>query len=204
MLLYDTPDPAPNPRRVRLFCAAKGIALPTQTVSIRDGEHRSEAYLAINPLGQTPALELDDGTVITESIAICRYFEAWYPEPPMFGQTPLEIAAVEMWMRRAEIRLGAPLNQYWRHCHPFTARFFPVRFEAHGEQSRETALAEMERFDTALEHRRFLATDDYSMADIVLLTTMDFATFIGVPMPDHLRHLRQWHERVSEHAKVTA
>ena len=88
MIFYDSPNPAPNPRRVRIFAAEKGIALPTQTVSIVDREHKSPDYLAINPRGQTPALQLDDGTVLTESVAICRYLEALQPAPALFGTTP--------------------------------------------------------------------------------------------------------------------
>ena len=97
MLFYDSPNPAPNPRRVRIFAAEKGIELPSRQVSIPAREHKAPEYIAKNPRGQTPALELDDGTVIAESVAICRYLEALHPEPPLFGTTPEDIGVIEMW-----------------------------------------------------------------------------------------------------------
>lgn len=104
---------APNPRRVRIYLAEKGIEVPRQRVALAEGAHKAPAFLAKNSLGQVPALELDDGTVIAESVAICRYFEALHPEPPLFGATPAEVGIVEMWLRRIELRLMAPLGQVW-------------------------------------------------------------------------------------------
>src|ERR1035438_4517649 len=104
MKLYDS-RPAPNPRRTRIFLAEKGITLPTEQVDIMTMQHKTPEYTAINPLQRMPALVLDDGTVITESIAICRYFEVLQPEPPLFGVGAKEIALVEMWNRRAEHRV---------------------------------------------------------------------------------------------------
>lgn len=197
MLFYDTPDPAPNPRRVRLFCKAKGIRLPTATVSIRDSEHRQEAYLKINPLGQTPSLALDDQRVLTESVSICRYLEALHPEPAMFGRTPEEGAFIDMWIRRVEMRLMVPVGMVWAHTHPFTARMGVPQYRDFGESQRDRAEAAMREFDHALDGRDWLEGDNYSMADIVLLTTVDFAGFIGLPIPDDLDALRAWHARAS-------
>lgn len=202
MLFYDSPDPAPNPRRVRLFAAEKGIALPTQEVSITQGQHKAPEYLAINPLGQTPALALDDGTVLTESVAICRYLEALHPEPPMFGAEAAETARIEMWMRRVELRLMVPVSMVWVHTHPFTARLQP-RFEAWGEANRPRAQAALKLFDEALGRTPFLTGETFTMADILLLTTIDFATFIGLPPAPENEHLMTWHKRVSARPSVT-
>ena len=117
MRLYDG-GRAPNPRRVRIFLSEKGIAVPIAPVDLGAMEHKSERYSAVNPLRRVPALELDDGTVITESIAICRYFEAMQPEPALFGVGALEIARVEMWQRRIELHLLAGIQHVFRHLHP--------------------------------------------------------------------------------------
>src|SRR6478735_10385215 len=117
MKLYDV-GRAPNPRRVRIFLAEKGIEIEKQQVDIGALEHKGPAYTAINPLQQVPTLVLDDGTVITESIAICRYFEALQPEPPLFGRGALEIARVEMWNRRLELHFLFPISHVFRNSHP--------------------------------------------------------------------------------------
>lgn len=200
MLFYDTPDPAPNPRRVRLFCKAKGIRLPTATVSIRDSEHRQEAYLKVNPLGQTPSLALDDQRVLTESVSICRYLEALHPDPPMFGRTAEEGAFIDMWIRRVEMRLMVPVGMVWLHTHPFTARSGATQYRDFGEAQRGRAEAAMRELDQRLDGRDWLEGDSYSMADIVLLTTIDFAAFVGLAVPDDLDGLRVWHRRASEQA----
>lgn len=197
MLFYDTPDPAPNPRRVRIFAAEKRLTLPTQTVSIRDREHKSDAYLKINPLGQTPALLLDDGTVLTESVSICRYLEALNPEPPLFGSNPLEAALIDMWIRRVELRLMVPTGMIWVHTHPFTARIMPKQYVDFGESNRPLVASAHKMLDAILADTPFIAGERYSMADIVLLTTIDFGTFIGVTIPEELERLNDWHRRVS-------
>src|ERR1700761_6114970 len=102
MILYGAPNPAPNPRRVRIFLAEKGIELAETPVDLMKREHKSPEHVARNSLGQVPTLELDDGTTISETVSICRYLEALHPEPPMFGRTPVEQALVDMWIRRIE------------------------------------------------------------------------------------------------------
>ena len=118
MKLYDG-GRAVNPRRVRIFLAEKGIDVPTEQVDIATLQHRTEVFAAINPMQRLPALVLDDGTVIAESVAICRYFEALQPDPPLFGRGALEIAMVEMWNRRAEFNLMGPVTTVFQHLHPF-------------------------------------------------------------------------------------
>src|ERR1700678_4005367 len=109
MKLYDG-GRAPNPRRVRIFLAEKGITVPAEQVDLGTMQQRSEAFTAINPMQRVPALLLDDGTVIAESIAICRYFEALHPDPPLFGRGALDAALVEMWNRRVELHLFFPVS----------------------------------------------------------------------------------------------
>jgi len=117
MKLYDS-KLAPNPRRTRIFLAEKGVTVPTEQVDMMKMEHKTPDYTAINPLQRMPALVLDDGTIITESIAICRYFEALQPEPPLFGVGPKEIALVEMWNRRCEINFFANVAAVFLHLQP--------------------------------------------------------------------------------------
>jgi glutathione S-transferase len=204
MILYDSPNPAPNPRRVRIFAAEKGIVLPTQPVSLMAREHKSPEHLARNPVGQTPVLVLDDGTALSESVAICRYLEAVHPAPPLFGATPVEIGTVEMWIRRTEFILGGPLRNFWVNAHPFTEKVVPQRFPDFGHANVPHTMAAMAMFDTALATSPFLAGNSFSMADIVLLTSVDFAGFIGLTMPDDLTNLRRWHEDVSGRASSAA
>ena len=196
MLFYNSPNPAPNPRRVRIFAAEKGIDLSMRDISIPNREQKSDEFLAINPRGQTPALQLDDGTVITESVAICRYLEGLHPEPPLFGTGPLEQAIIEMWSRRIEMILMPPVGAVWVHTHAFTAAL-PGRNADWGEANRPRVDDAMRFFDTALVGREFLAADHYTIADILLLSTVDFAGFIGISIPDDLAALRAWHTRIS-------
>ena len=197
MLFYDSPNPAPNPRRVRIFLAEKGVRVPIAPVSITAGEHKAADYLAINPHGQTPSLALDNGAVLTESVAICRYIEELHPEPPLFGQGALNKAQVDMWTRRVELRLMNPLSMVWAHTHPFTARVVKPQYTDFGESQKPRVIAAMKEFDQALEGREWLDGERYTIADIVLLTTIDFADFIGMKMPDDLPALRAWHERAT-------
>ena len=203
MLFFNSPNPAPNPRRVRIFAAEKGITLPTRDLSIPDREHKSDEFLALNPRGQTPALQLDDGTVISESVAICRYLEGLHPEPALFGRDPREQALIEMWSRRVEMILMPPVGAVWVHTHPFTARL-PGRNADWGESNRPRVDEALRFFDGALQNREFLAADHYTIADILLLTTVDFAEFVGIAMSDDLVSLRAWHARVSARPSAAA
>lgn len=203
MLFFDSPNPAPNPRRVRIFAHEKGIALPMRELSIPAREHKAPEFLALNPRGQTPALQLDDGTVIAESVAICRYLEGLHPEPPLFGTGAKEQALVEMWNRRVEMILMPPVGAVWVHTHKFTAAL-PGRIAEWGEANRPKVGEAMAFFDAALKGREFLAADHYTVADILLLCTLDFATFIGAAMPEELTNLRAWHARVSARPSAAA
>ena len=203
MLLYDSPNPAPNPRRVRIFAAEKGIELSSKEVSIPKREQKAPDYVAKNPRGQTPILELDDGTVIAESVAIMRYLEAEHPDPPLFGTTAREIAEIEMWNRRVEMILMPAIAAVWVHTHPFTAAL-PGRNAEWGESNRPRVVEGMRFFDESLEGREYLAGSAFSAADILLLTTVDFAKFIGLDMPSECANLLRWHERVSARPSASA
>jgi len=204
MLFYDAANPAPNPRRVRIFLAEKGLKIPSEVLSIPKGEHKGEAFLAVNPLGQIPALKLDDGEVLTESVSICRFFEALNPDPPMFGKGPKGVAEVDMWVRRVEMRLMIPVGMVWAHTHPFTARVVIPQYTEFGESNRPRVYGALKYFDEALADRPWLAGKDYSIADIVLLTTIDFGIFIGIDIPPERTNLKAWHERASARPSAAA
>jgi glutathione S-transferase len=203
-ILYTAANPAPNPRRVRIYLAEKGLTVPLRELSIVAGDHKATEFVAKYPPGQLPVLELDNGRMIGESVSICRYFEALNPEPPLFGIDPQSVAEVDMWIRRAEMTLMIAIGQVWMHTHPFTARVVKPQYTEFGESNRPRAIAAMRRFDADLADRSFVAGASYSMADIVLLTTIDFAAFIGVPMPEDVHALRDWHKRVSNRPSALA
>ncbi len=204
MKLYSATNPAPNPRRVRIFLAEKGISIPTEDLSIRDRAHKAPEFKQKNSLGQLPTLELDDGTCISESVAICRYLEALHPTPALFGASALESAQVDMWIRRVEFTLMNPIAAVWVHTHPFTARL-GTQYKEYGESNRERVAGAMRWLDRELEGREFVGgIATYSMADIIALTTIDFAKFVGMEMPPQATHLLAWHARVSARASAAA
>jgi glutathione S-transferase len=203
MILYGAPNPAPNPRRVRIFLAEKGIDLPQTTVDMRKGEHKSPEILAKNSLGQVPTLVLDDGTGIAETVAICRYFEETHPEPPLFGSTAKQKAIIEMWVRRIEFQLMNPIGMVWVHAHPLTAQIVK-QYRDFGESNRERIASAMRWLDRELEGRDFIAGDSYSIADICALSSVDFADWIDLKIPDDCARLKAWHARVSARPSATA
>src|SRR6478736_6340323 len=155
MKLYDS-QTAPNPRRVRVFLAEKGVQVPIEQVDITTAANRAPEFRAKNPLGTLPVLELDDGTCIAESVAICRYFEELHPDPPLMGTSARDRALVEMWQRRMEFELFIPIIQVFRNTHPFFAGRIPQVAE-YGDVSRKTAEARMAWLDGVLADRAFIA-----------------------------------------------
>jgi glutathione S-transferase len=197
MKLYSAPDPAPNPRRVRICMVEKGIHIPEVMLSLRDREHKADDFRVKNPWGQVPTLELDDGRTISETVAICRYLDALHPSPPLFGRDPFEAAEVEMWTRRVEFTVMTPVGMFWRHAHPFTARLLN-QFTEFGESNRGLYAAGCKLVDRALaDGRPYLAGEVYTMADICALSTIDFARFTGLEPPEEAANLAAWHARVS-------
>ncbi|MBS0333939.1 MAG: glutathione S-transferase family protein [Proteobacteria bacterium] len=203
MKLYGAPYPAPNPRRVRIFLAEKGIDLPETPVDMMQREHKSPEHRARNSLGQVPTLELDDGTCISETVAICRYFEETKADPPLFGATAKEKALVDMWVRRVEFTVMTPVGMFWRHAHPRTAALL-TQYKDFGESNRETYRGAQRWLDRELEGREWLAGDSYSIADICLLTTVDFAKWIGLEMEPEHANLAAWRARASSRPSARA
>jgi glutathione S-transferase len=204
MKLYGAPKPAPNPRRVRMFLAEKGIDLAETPIDLMTREHKSAEYRQKNSLGQVPTLELDDGATISETVAICRYFEELHPEPPLFGRTALEKAQVDMWVRRIEFQLMAPVGQFWRHAHPRTAALL-TQYKDFGESNRATYANAQRWLDGELaDGRAFIAGDTQTMADICALSTVDFARWIGLDLEPDLPNLAAWHERIKARPSAAA
>ena len=204
MKLYDEVMPAPNPRKVRIFLAEKGLEIPRERVRMHKREHKAEDFLKKNPLGQVPVLELDDGRCVSESVAICRYLEELHPEPRLFGKDAVGRAQVEMWLRRAEFRLWAPMGQVWINDDERTAAVNPNPFKDYGAHSRKVVAGAMRWFDRQLADGRPFLAGEYSMADIVLLCGIDFAKFVNMEMPEEAPHLRAWHARVSARPSAQA
>ena len=203
MILYGAPMPAPNPRRVRIFLAEKGIELPETPVNLTTREHKSPEYRAKNSMGQIPTLELDDGTCISETVAICRYFEELHPNPPMFGTTAVERALVDQWIRRVEFAVMMPVGQFWRHAHPRTAALL-TQYKDFGESNKATYQGAQKYMDRELAGRDFLVGDTPTMADICLLSTVDFAEWIGLPVEDEFERLVAWRARMKARPSANA
>jgi len=204
MKLYGAPMPAPNPRRVRMFLGEKGVELPETPLDLMKREHKSPEHRARNSLGQVPTLELDDGTMISETVAICRYFEETNPEPPLFGRTAKEKALVDMWVRRMEFILMTPVGNYWRHAHPRTAALL-TQYKDFGASNVEAWAGAQRWLDRELAAGGpFIAGEAFSMADICALSTVDFAAWIGLPLDPSLTSLTAWHERVSARPSASA
>lgn len=202
MKLYDSKI-APNPRRVRIFLAEKGIAVPTVQVDIGSGENRKSPYIDKNPLGGTPMLELDDGTCIAETVAICRYFEETQPSPPLMGTDAKDKAVVEMWQRRMELELF----RYVTGCFQNTHDFFKGRIEqvpAFGEVCRKTARARLAWLDRDLANRPFLAGDRYTIADITALCALDFGRVVDIRIAPEQKNLLRWYGSVSSRPSAKA
>ncbi len=203
MRLHDA-GRAPNPRRVRIFLAEKGISVPLVPLDLNRLDHRTPAYAAINPMRQSPALELDDGTVIAESVAICRYFEELHPEPPLFGTTPLERAQVEMWQRRMEFGLLGPVSAVFRHLHPAMAAMEVPQVAAWGEANKPRVMEFLALLDRHLSGSRFIAGERFSIADITGLVGVDFLKPAKLALPDDMIHVRRWHGEVAARPSAAA
>ena len=191
MKLYDSTR-APNPRRVRWFMAEKGIDdIEIVNLDIFKGEHRAPDFLAKAGLANVPALELDDGTTITESVAICRYLESLYPEPNLFGRDPREIAVIEMWTRRVEMLVSTPLMMAVRHGHPALAAIETQvpELAANGRATGEKGLRVLDR---RLADSPFIAGERLTIADILAATGLDFARMVKFRPAEELVHVRRW------------
>lgn len=202
MKLYDNKT-APNPRRVRIFLAEKGIALPTEEIDIGARANLAAAFRAKNPFAQVPVLELDDGSTISESVAICRYFEETQPEPPLFGVGARGRALVEMWNRRVELELT---NRVFL-CFQNTSDYFKGRMPQvpdYGVIAKQRAEETLGLLDEVLARQPFIAGDRYSIADITALVGIDFGRVVKLrPTPEQKNVLR-WHQEVSARPSARA
>jgi glutathione S-transferase len=203
MKLYDA-GRAPNPRRVRIFLAEKGVEVPLVPVDLGRLEHKAPALVAVNPLKQTPALELDDGTILTESIAICRYFEELHPEPPLFGVGPLGRATVEMWQRRIEFGLLGTVAAVFRHLHPAMAEMEVPQVAVWGEANKPKILGFLRILDRHLAGRAFVCGESFSVADITGLVALDFMKPARLAVPDEFANVKRWHADLSARPSALA
>ncbi|MDP9104095.1 MAG: glutathione S-transferase family protein [Pseudomonadota bacterium] len=197
MKLYDSRR-APNPRRVRWFMAEKGVTdIEVIPIDIFKGEHRTPEYLGRAGLANVPALELDDGTTITESVAICRYLESVYPEPNLFGRDAKEIAQIEMWTRRAEMLLSTPLMMAVRHGHPALAAI-ETQVPEIAATNRAGAERAIKVFDRRLSETPFIAGERVTMADIVAIASIDFSRMVKFQIPEGLDNVVRWKTEMME------
>ena len=203
MKLYSA-SRAPNPRRVLIYLAEKGLSVPISEVDLGALEHRSDAFTALNPFQRTPALVLDDGEVICESIAICRYFEELHPDPPLFGVGALERARVEMWQRRLEMTLLLHVANAFRHAHPAMAKMEVPQIGEVAQSSPAKALATMAIVDHELKDRPFIAGERFSVADITGLVALDFTKVARIALPEELVNLRRWRSELAARPSAKA
>jgi glutathione S-transferase len=200
--LYDL-KAGTNTRRVRIFLAEKGVKLPTVEVDMMKGENKGPDYLSKNPMGTMPLLELDDGTKIAESVAICRYMEELHPDPPLFGATPTERALIEMWNRRMELELLRPITDNFLHSSAFyKERHTQIADIAH--HGRMHAQARMRWLNGELAMRPFIAGDRYTIADITAQCALILGKNTGTPIPDNAHHLVRWFSDVSKRPTARA
>lgn len=210
MKLYDSAW-APSPRRVRIYLAEKGISVERVEIDLKSAEQFGDTYLSINPRGTVPALQLDSGEVICESSAICRYFEALHPAPPLFGATPLEIARIESWTRRIENDGYTAAVYAFRNTRPaMEGRGAPGKWPTIPlipELATRGAImwgAFVAALDAQLAEAPWIAGDAFSFADITALVTIDFAKAAKLMVPDNDVHLRRWYDAASARPSASA
>lgn len=193
---------APNPRRVDIFLREKGIEVERVPVDMGALGHKAPEITALNPLQRLPVLQLDDGTVICESIAICRYFEETNPEPNLFGKTPVERAQVEMWNRRAELSFMAAVAAAFRHIHPAMKEWEIPQVPEWGEVNKPKAVEFLKFLNDELADRDYLVGDRFTIADITMVVGFDFMKPARITCPPELEHVLAWYERVSARPAV--
>jgi glutathione S-transferase len=195
---------APNPRRVAIFLAEKGIDVPREERDLMSGELRQDDFSALNPWQRVPVLVLDDGTAISESVAICRYFEEIHPEPPLFGMGAVGKAEVEMWNRRVELGLFNAVASVFRHLHPKMAHLEVPQVTPWGEANKEKVESELTRLDRRLAESDFVAGTSFSIADITALVAIDFMKPAKLAAPEGHAHIMRWYREVSARPSASA
>jgi glutathione S-transferase len=188
---------APNPRRVRIFLAEKGIGVDFQELDLMAGDLKTESFTKLNGLQRVPVLVLDSGETVCETMAICRYFDKLQPEPCLFGSTALEIALIEMWQRRIELGLFNYIAHVFRHLNAKMAHLEIPQVAAWGEANKPKVERALVHLDEQLSENQFIAGDDYSVADITALVAIDFMKPAKLTMPNGMTNLLRWHREVS-------
>jgi glutathione S-transferase len=194
---------APNPRRLRIFLAEKGLKIPTEDVDISQGKNRTPEMLAKNPAGGLPFMELDDGSYLAESVAICRYLEGLHPEPNLLGKDNREQAEIEMWNRRMELNLFGPVTRTFQN----TSDFFKGRikqFQEYGAAQHETANQQLQWLDKQIGNKPFIAGNRFTIADITAEVAVDFGAFAGIKPDPALKNLARWHQSVASRPSAKA
>jgi len=194
---------APNPRRVRVFLAEKGLQVPFEQVNLGTADNRKPEFLKINPMGGVPVLQLDDGTYIAESVAICRYFEDIKPEPNLMGKDAKEKGVIEMWNRRMEFEILMMTAGSFRNTSDFFKGRIP-QVPEYGKVCKEAALKRLEWLDGELANRKFIAGDRYTIADITALIGIDFGRTTGIKIGENQKNLARWHQEVSSRPSAKA
>src|SRR5579863_4831484 len=202
MKIYDFAF-APNPRRLRIFVAEKGLKIPTEQVDIFTGKNRTPEMLAKNPAGGLPVIELDDGSHIAESVAICRYLEGLHPEPNLMGKDSREQAFIEMWNRRIELGLFGAVGRVFQHTHElFKGRL--KQMPEYAATQREAAEQQFKWLDEQIGNKPFIAGDRFTIADITAEVAVDFGEFAGVKYDPALKNLARWHKSVASRPSAKA
>jgi len=195
---------APNPRRVRIFLAEKGIEVAYEELDLMKGQLKTTEFTKLNSFQRVPVLVLDDGTAIAETVAICRYFEASKPDPSLFGKGAVGVAITEMWNRRMELNLLFSVAQAFRHLHPAMAELEVPQVGPWGEANKPRALEALAILDEQLGRHRYVAGDAYSIADITALVAVDFMKPARIARPDNLKNVERWHAEVSSRPSAKA
>jgi glutathione S-transferase len=203
MKLYD--GMGPNPRLVRMFIAEKGIDVPIEKVDLVAGENRRAPYTEGNPYGQLPALELDDGSMISETVVICEYLDELYPDPPLIGRTPEERARTRMWRRRAELHGTDPMANGFRYAEGLPLFQDRIRTIPHAAEDLKTLAREgLARLDELIAGQDFIAGDSISLADIYLFCFLDFGASVGQPVDESNENILAWMERMRSRPSAAA
>ena len=210
MHYYDMQQ-APNPRRVRIFMAEKGINLPTTQLDIAKGDTLAPEYLAVNPRGTVPCLVLDDGTRLDESLAICRYLDALHPEPNVFGRNPQEIGVIENWQRRCELEGIFAVAQVFRNVQPLFVNRVAVgtapplaQIAEVAEQGRVLVRHFFDILDARLGEAPYVAGERFTVADITAFVAVDFAKWVKMRIEERHSHIARWYAEISARPSAKA
>jgi len=193
-----------NPVRVAIFLAEKGLEVPFEPMDLMQGAHREPGFRAKNPVGLVPVLELDDGTCISETIAICRYFERLHPEPPLMGVGALDEAIVEMWQRRVEFQLYGAAREVFRHSVPFAKALEPVQLGAWADLNRPRVLAALEMLEAQLKTEPFIAGPRFTVADITAVFAVQMLRHLQIAIPEESTALHRWRAAVWSRPSVAS